>query len=154
MHERKDKWSVGQWMTQNPDTIKPETSVKQAFFKMRLEGYRHLPVVDEDGKLVGVVTDRDLRRPDVTDDVDGWDEFYQLGEDYEVQDIMTRDLQTLATNDTLEKAVSLFIEHKYGALPVLNKHGELIGILSSHDVLKSFELALKNAGTYLRKLDS
>ena len=55
MHERKDKWSVGQWMTANPRAIGPELSVRQAFFTMRREGFRHLPVVDDD-RLVGMAS--------------------------------------------------------------------------------------------------
>lgn len=149
MQERKDLWSVGQWMTQNPETISPDTSVRSAFFKMRLEGYRHL-LVEEDGQLAGIVSDRDLRRPDISDEPDGWNDFYNLDDDYEVRFVMTREVKTVSTQDTLEKAVKLMTEHKFNALPVLDKTGKVIGILSSHDLLHAFQKALDEAGDSLR----
>lgn len=149
MHERSDKWSVGEWMTPNPDTVTPDTSVRTAFFRMRTEGVRHLPVVD-DGKLVGMVTDRDLRRPDLTDEPDGWHDFYRLDEDYEVRHVMTTDVATARTSDRLEKVVSTLVEHKFGALPVVDKNGSLIGILTTYDLLSAFGSALAQAGDGLR----
>lgn len=150
MHERKDQWTVGYWMTQNPKTIGPDLLVRSAFFKMRIEGYRHLIVVEND-ELVGVVSDRDLRRPDLTDDPDGWDDFYRLDGDYEIRDIMTREVKTVRSGDSLEKALSMVLEHKFNALPVLDKHDKVIGILSSFDLLRAFEKALQVTGESLRK---
>ena len=149
MYERKDKWSVGQWMTPNPKTISPETSVKAAFFEMRTEGYRHLPVVD-DGKLAGMVTDRDLRRPDLTDEPDGWHDFYQLDDDYEVRHVMTSNVMSMTSSDSLEKALSLLIEHKFGAAPVVDRHGLLIGIITTYDLMRAFNSVLGEVGEALR----
>jgi len=150
MHERNDKWSVGEWMTANPETVEPSTSVRTAFFRMRSEGVRHLPVVD-DGKLVGMVTDRDLRRPDLTDEPDGWHDYYRLDESYEVRHVMTTHLSTARTADPLEKAVETLVERKFGALPVVDKNDRLIGILTSFDLLRAFGSALETAGAHLRR---
>ena len=143
MQERKDKWCVGEWMTQNPFTIFPETSVRVAFFKMRFEGVRHLPVIGDDDTLIGIVSDRDLRRPDVTDEPDGWDDFYKLDGDYEVRDIMTTDVKTVGSKESLKKALGLMLEHRFSALPVLDKKGGLLGILSSHDLIRAFSEYMK-----------
>lgn len=150
MQERKDKWTVGQWMTPNPATIEPDASVRAAFIQMRHRGFRHLPVV-QDKKMVGMITDRDLRRPDISKDVEGWNDFYKLDEDCEVRYVMTTEVKSVYPNDSIEKAVALFIEHKFGALPVLDKNDELIGILSAHDVLNAFQEALDQVGELLRK---
>jgi acetoin utilization protein AcuB len=149
MQERKDLFSVGQWMTANPETVSPDISVRSAFFKMRLEGYRHL-LVEEEGKLVGIVSDRDLRRPDISNEPDGWNDFYNLDDDYEVRYVMTRDVHTVTSGDPLEKALKLMTERKFNALPVLDKRGKVIGILSSHDLLRAFQATLQESGEMLR----
>ncbi len=150
MQERKDKWSVGEWMTSNPEMVPPTMPVRDAFFQMRIEGYRHLLVV-EDKQLLGIVTDRDLRRPDVTKDSDGWDDFYRLDENYQVSDIMTIDPKTLTSHDKLEKALDLFVGEKFGAIPIVNKNKEVIGILTRSDALSAFQSALKFSGDALRQ---
>jgi acetoin utilization protein AcuB len=149
MQERKDKWTVGEWMTRNPQAVTPETSVKSAFFQMRAEGFRHLPVV-EDGKLVGMVTDRDLRRPDLTDEPDGWHDFYQLDEDYEVRHVMTTRVESMVPSDGLEKALQLLIDRKFGAAPVVDKTGTMIGIVTTYDLMRAFQAALGEVGEALR----
>lgn len=149
MYDRKDKWTVGEWMTPNPETIPPNMPVRTAFFKMRSEGIRHLPVV-KNGKLEGIVTDRDLRRPDLTDEPEGWHDFYQLHEDYEVRHIMTTHLETACSGDPLEKVLKTLLEHKFGALPVVDKNGDLIGILTSYDLMRALSVALHQAGDLLR----
>ena len=149
MQERKDKWSVGQWMTPNPQTVSPETSVRTAFLKMRTEGYRHLPVVEDD-KLVGMVTDRDLRRPDLTDEPEGWHDFYNLDDDYEVRHVMTVRVESMTPSDGLEKALDLLIERRFGAAPVVDKTGAMIGILTTFDLMRAFQSVLGEVGEALR----
>lgn len=149
MLERKDKWSVGQWMTPHPQQVSPETSVRTAFLKMRSEGYRHLPVVDGD-QLVGMVTDRDLRRPDLTDEPEGWHDFYNLDDDYEVRHVMTTRVESMTPSDGLEKALNLLIERRFGAAPVIDKRGSMIGILTTFDLLRAFQSVLGEVGEALR----
>jgi acetoin utilization protein AcuB len=146
MHEYRDKWSVGAWMTVNPHTVQPETSVKSAFYRMRHEGFRHLPVVDGDGKLVGMVTDRDLRRPDLSEEPDGWNDYYRIDDETEVRHVMTENVMTLAPSDGLQQALSTFLDRKFGAMPVLDKRGTLIGILTSYDLMGAFHTALDEIG--------
>jgi len=82
---------------------------------------RHAPVVH--GRLVGIVSDRDLRRA----------RGKGMGDDARVEAIMTRDVQTLSPADPLSRAAELMLDFKFSALPVVD--GELVGILSSSDVL-------------------
>lgn len=143
MQKRDIQWTVGEWMTPNPHTVTPDTPTRAAFFRMRSEGVRHLPVVD-DGRLVGIVTDRDLRRPDVSDEPDGWHEFYRLDEDYEVRHVMTREVETARSGDRLERAVGAMAHGRFGALPVVDENARLIGILTSFDLLEALGCALSN----------
>ena len=149
MQERKDAWTVGAWMTENPQSIAPDTSVRTAFFKMRSEGYRHLPVVDK-GKLVGMVTDRDLRRPDLSPEPDGWHDYYNLEEDYEVRHVMTTRVESMVPSDGLEKALRLLIDRKFGAAPVVDKNGDMIGIITTFDLMRAFQAVLGEVGEALR----
>ena len=149
--DRKDPWSVGAWMTDNPATVGPNALTRDAFFTMRHQGYRHLLVVDGD-RLLGIVTDRDLRRPDLSQDADGWNDYYRLDSDYRVEDIMTRDPLTAHTHQRLEKALDTMIERKIGALPVLDKREQVIGILTTHDLMRAFAQALQNVGGRLREV--
>ncbi len=149
MQDPTDTWSVGRWMTPDPQMISPQTSVRAAFFKMRSEGYRHLPVV-EDRKLVGMVTDRDLRRPDLTDEPEGWHEYYHLDDDYEVRHVMTSTVESMSPSDSLEQALDLLIERKFGAAPVIDENGSLLGILTTLDLLRAFQSVMGEAGETLR----
>ena len=150
MQNRKDHWTVGDWMTPNPRTIPPTHSARTAFIEMRNQGFRHL-IVSENRKMLGIVTDRDLRRPDISDQPEGWHEFYQPDDDYQVRDVMTEKVVTLTVQDQLERALKLFIDNKFGALPVLDKKGDLVGILTNHDINRAFAEVLKDYGKVLRK---
>jgi acetoin utilization protein AcuB len=62
-----------------------------------------------------------------------------------VKDVMSRNPQTVRASDPVLKAVKIFREHRYGALPVLNKDKELVGILSAQDLLEALEEFLVKA---------
>lgn len=130
------RWTVADWMTDVPITIPPSLPVRTAFAKMRIGHFRHLLVMKE-GELVGMVTDRDLRRPDVSDEPEGWRDFYNLDDTVHVCDIMTRKVEVVAPDDPLSKAVDLFLTHRFGAVPVIDAGGRLAGILSTQDVLRA-----------------
>ena len=129
---------VSRYMTQKLITATPDMWVKQAFLLMRTHRVRHIPVVEGD-KLVGIISDRDLRRPRWAEELDDWTTYYQVNDAHSVSDIMTRNPETVRASDHVLKAVKLFREYRYGALPVLNKDGELVGILSAQDLLGALE---------------
>lgn len=144
MQKLDTRWTVEEWMTPNPHTVTPDTPARTAFLRMRGEGVRHLPVVD-DGRLVGIVTDRDLRRPDVSDEPDGWHEFYRPDDDYyEVRHVMTREVETVRAAAPLRAAVEVMTDRKFGALPVTDGDGALVGILTSHDLLEALACLLSD----------
>ena len=129
---------ISKYMTTKLITASPEMTVKDAFLTMHTHRVRHLPVVESD-ELVGIISDRDLRRPKWVDALDDWTSYYQINDDTTVRDVMTSHPQVVKTYERIRKAVKIFREQRYGALPVVNKQGELVGILSAHDLLGALE---------------
>lgn len=124
-------------------TVTPETPAREAARLLRARQIRHLPVVDRNGHLVGIVTDRDLRQvvfhPAVQARLSSTGE--ALG-DLPVRDLMTWGVVTVAPWADLREAARLMHERKIGALPVVDD-GRLVGILTETDVLRAFEGALR-----------
>ncbi len=141
---------VSKYMTQKLITANPEMSVDQAFLLMRTHRVRHIPVVRGED-LVGIISDRDLRRPRWAEDLDDWTSYYQINDSHTVADVMTKSPETVRTSDSILKAVRVFREHRYGALPVLNKDDQLVGILSAQDLLGPLEEFLEKAGNQAGK---
>ena len=141
---------ISKYMTRRLITVTPEMSVKDAFLTMRTHRVRHLPVVEGD-RLVGIISDRDLRRPRWVDALDDWTAYYQIDDGTTVQDVMTSNPETVRTYDPILRAVALFREHRYGALPVLDKEGSLVGILSAQDLLVPLEEFLIGAKAERRR---
>jgi len=141
---------VSKYMTQKLITATPDMSVKQAFLTMRTHRVRHLPVVDGD-RLVGIISDRDLRRPRWAESIDDWTAYYQVTDEITVADVMTKNPEVVHTYDKILKAVSVFREQRYGALPVLDKDENLVGILSAQDLLLALEEALQSTAEGKKK---
>jgi len=123
-------------------TIQSDALARGAAEMMRTRRIRHLPVTDGDGRLVGIVTDRDLRQvifdPRIQARAGGLAK--ALGA-VTVRDLMTWAVVTVRPDTRLRDAARLMRERKVGALPVVQ--GErVVGILSETDVLRAFEQAL------------
>jgi acetoin utilization protein AcuB len=91
---------------------------------------------------VGIISDRDLRRPRWAEAIDDWTSYYEINDAITVKDVMTAKPETVHTYDGILKAVKIFRERRYGALPVLDKKGDLVGILSAQDLLLALEEVL------------
>ncbi len=127
---------VKYWMTADLVTVTPDTSVMKASQLMKQNNVRRLPVVDEKGALVGIVSDRDLKEasPSKATTLDVHELYYLLSE-LKVKDIMTRQVVTIKPDDTVEKAAVIMLEHKITGLPVV-EDGKVVGILSQGDVFR------------------
>jgi acetoin utilization protein AcuB len=127
-------------MERNPITINPEVSFFEAQKLIREEGVRHLPVVDNKGKLVGLVTDRDIREAGPSDAtlLSVQEINYLLGK-LKVGGFMTpaEKLVTVAPDTIIERAVQLLHDNKIGSLPVLDGN-KLVGIITETDILGLF----------------
>jgi acetoin utilization protein AcuB len=124
-------------MKRDPVTVGPDDSFRHAMSLIRQKGIRHLPVVEE-GRLVGIVTDRDIRQaspsPATSLEVH---ELHYLLEKVRVRGIMTKNVYTVAPETPIEEAARLMLTHKIGGLPVL-REGTLVGIITETDILSAF----------------
>ena len=134
---------VSDYMTRKVLTATPEDGVRETFFRMREARVRHLPVLDG-ARLVGMLSDRDLRRPDWVDEAPDLSHDYQLDDNLSVGDLMTRNPVAVHTYDDLARACALINRHGFGALPVLNKGDHLVGILSKADLIRAFSQLLES----------
>ena len=131
---------VREWMAKDPLTAGPTTSIKIAWKLIQERRIRHLPVVDE-GRLVGIVTDRDLRRvlpsPATSLEIH---ELHYLLDKITVSEVMTKDVITTAPFTAIPDAARTLLRNRIGALPVV-EGGMLVGILSQTDVLEALTSA-------------
>lgn len=131
---------VSRSMTQKVITTGPEADVFDAYEKMTQNRIRHLPVIDADGRLIGIVTDRDIRSAlpySMIKDPIRTAEAEKV-KNLKVMDIMTADPKTIGPHHTIQDALVLIQELRVGALPVVDKEGKLKGILSVRDLLRAF----------------
>lgn len=128
---------VSKYMAPQVVSISPDVGIREAFFIMKENSIRHLPIVDEQKRLVGIISDRELRRPNWVDEAQDIAHVYYLDNAMHVKDVMIENVHVLHTYDTLSKAVELLLEHGIGAAPVLDKTDELVGMLSAIDLLRA-----------------
>ena len=118
---------VARRMSRNPVAVTPKASIQEAMELMKNHSIRHLPVVDGEERLVGWVTDTDLRGALIA----------SMIEDLTVGDVMIADPVTVRSSDVLEQAALLITEHKIGGMPVL-EDGKLVGVITVVDILEAF----------------
>ena len=127
--------TVRDWMTPNPITVTPSTTVPEANTLMKQGRIRRLPVV-ENGKLVGIVTLGDIREASPSDATSlSIYELNYLVAQLTIEKIMTKDPVTIDPNASIKKAAKLLLEHKIGSLPVMDG-GMLVGIITESDIFR------------------
>lgn len=128
---------VQEWMTADPTSVADDTPVMDAMQILRRGGYRRLPVL-ADGRLVGIVTDRDLKEatPSKASTLSVYEMNYLLSK-LLVRDVMGPELITVASDDPIENAALLMEEHTISGLPVVDD-GELVGIFTITDLVRAF----------------
>jgi acetoin utilization protein AcuB len=128
---------IKDWMSKSPITAKLTTSIMKAAKLMKENGFHRLPVVDEDGKLAGIVSDRDIKEasPSKATTLDMHELYYLLSE-IKVADIMTKTVIAVAPEDTVEKAAVLMLRNNVGGLPVVDPENKVIGVITDSDIFK------------------
>ena len=139
-------------MTPAPAVVRADAEVSVAAELMRTQKIRHLPVVDGEDRLVGIVTDRDLRQvvfdPEIHE---------RLGPathavaQLPVREVMTWGVVSVHPDSDLRDAARLMHDRKIGAVPVV-EHGRVIGILSESDVLAALVDVLRERLVGVRPL--
>jgi len=145
---------VSKSMTRRVITIDKNAGIFEAYEKLKEHRIRHLPVVDADNRLIGMVTDRDIRSVMP----------YELFKDPDLQkieknavakmkiaDVMTVKPVHISPFSTIQDALLLIEEQRIGALPVVDGDGRLKGIISVRDLLRAFTnvLGIGDPGTLL-----
>lgn len=131
---------INKTMTRSVITISKDTKIFEAQKIMSDKNIRHLPVVEQDKRLIGIVTDRDIRSalPSVVLEDDACiAERKRLGEK-SVEMIMTKQPVTITPSYTIQDALLLIQQKNVGAIPVVDEDGILKGIVSIRDLLRAF----------------
>jgi IMP dehydrogenase len=110
-------------MILNPITLGPDRAVREASHLMAQFRISGVPIVDDEGRLVGIITNRDLQ--------------FERSLDRPIRDAMTKDnLITAPLGTTLEEAERILGEHKIEKLPVVDESGTLKGLITVKDIIK------------------
>jgi acetoin utilization protein AcuB len=128
---------VRDWMTADPETVTAATPVMEAMQRLREGGFRRLPVL-RDGRLVGIVTDRDLKEatPSKATTLSVYELNYLLSK-LTIKDVMTAPVMTIGPDDPIEEAALVMETHRVSGLPVVDG-GKVVGILTITDLLRAF----------------
>lgn len=137
---------IKEWMTRDVITVYPETSMMRAAKLMKEKGIRRLPVVDEKGKVLGMLSDRDVKEasPSKATTLDVHELYYLLSE-IKVKNIMTPNPITIRETDTVVKCAAIMHDKKISGIPVLNDANELVGIMTQNEV---YRVLLSITGIY------
>jgi acetoin utilization protein AcuB len=133
---------IGEYMSLNPITVDQECSLEKAAAMMKKYGIRRFPVV-EGGKLIGVVTDRDIRSAAPSQvatfkekEKELTPELHDMLKEITVRDIMSKDVITVQPNRSVITAASVMLKEAISGLPVVDSRGSVIGIITVKDVFK------------------
>jgi acetoin utilization protein AcuB len=129
---------VKERMSRNPITIKPDTPVTEAQAMMKREKIHHLPVVDRDGRLVGIVAEKDLlyASPSPATTLSVY-EIASLLAKLTVDKVMSSKPQTVTEDVPLEEAARIMADRNIGGLPVM-RGTTLVGIITESDLFRVF----------------
>lgn len=130
--------TVNDLMTVEPNTVTPDTPLRDVLRRMQEEGCRQFPVVGPEGHLVGIITDRDIRLAMNSPIVlhERWQD-ESLLEMATAEVCMTADPITVSPETPAYQAAEMLSAYKFGALPVVDG-GVLVGIISVTDFLDYF----------------
>lgn len=127
---------VKNWMSKNVITIDADDSMQHAIKLLKEKKIRMLPVIKKD-KLVGIVTDRDLKRASASDatSLDVHELFYLISK-IKVKDIMTKDPITVPPDFTVEETAEVLLDNKISGVPVVDRGGNIVGTITQTDLFR------------------
>ncbi len=120
-------------------TVTADTPFQDALSLMRERKFRRLPVVDERGHLIGIVSERDLLHaaPSPATSLSVWEVNYLLWK-LRIQDVMTESVITVSPETPIEDAAQIMTSRRIGGLPVVDEHGLVLGLITETDVFHAF----------------
>lgn len=127
---------VRDWMSPDPVTVTPSTSIREARRLLRYYGVRHLPVVEND-RVVGMISDRDVRIDDASLDVIAAVEDVEdvAGRNREVRLVMSTPVHVIGPDEAVEAASRSMLSWRVSGLPVVTGESELLGVITTTDCL-------------------
>ena len=132
---------VSRSMTREVITVDKEATIFDAQELLAKNKIRHLPIIDKDRRLVGIITDRDIRSALPYNSLmehSGEKENERVSK-FKVKDMMTKDPISISPAYTIQDALLLIQKSKVGALPVVDDDLKLTGIISVRDLLRAFQ---------------
>jgi acetoin utilization protein AcuB len=127
---------VKYWMTTEVITVDEDVSLMQASKLMKEHGIKHLPVIKE-RRLVGIVSDRDLKEAQASDATSlDIHELYYLLDKVKIKNLMSTNLHTTSAEEVIERAAALMLDYDISALPVVDQEGKLKGIVTKGDLFR------------------
>jgi acetoin utilization protein AcuB len=131
-----NKIKVAEWMSAPALSITPTTPVITAHQLMQDKHIRRLPVVKNE-KVVGILTLGDIREamPSDASSLSIWEENYLL-EKLTAWEIMSRNVLTITPDDTIFNAAQWMLDNKISGLPVVERAGHLVGIITESDIFR------------------
>ncbi len=123
-HVRSPVLIAGHVMTTPVQCISSELPLNEVHELMRKKRFRHLPVISKEGKLVGMVSDRDILRAGVL-------------ENKRVGEYMSSKVLTATAETSIRDVAEALLENRIGGLPIIDDDHEVVGILTTTDILKA-----------------
>lgn len=132
---------VKDWMSNDVLIVKPDCSLPEAHQIMISEKIRRLPVTDDNGRLLGIITLGDVRSvsPSPASSVNIFDRNYVLSS-LEVERVMTSDPATIYPDQTINEAAKIMLEKRISGLPVVDRDGRICGIITESDIFRMIVL--------------
>jgi len=128
---------VQEWMTKDVFHIGPDTSMMKASRLMKDKNIRRLPVLDDNQRVIGIISDRDIKEasPSKATTLDMHELYYLLSE-LKVKDIMTKNPHCAREKDSVEGVALILMEKGFGGMPVVDDDNKLVGIITESDIFK------------------
>lgn len=128
---------IRDWMATNVISVTEDVSMMKAARLLKEHNISRLPVLDGAGRLIGIVSDRDIKEasPSKATTLDMHELYYLLSE-IKVKDIMTRNPISTTGDDTIEHAALLMVEKNVGGLPVVDGNAQVVGMITDSDIFK------------------
>lgn len=138
---------VKDYMTSPAVTCNNDDTLEYALQLLDIQHIGRLVIIDKDEKPVGIITyNTILRKTDLFEPLENTDMYGTglLSDILLVRDLMTKDLITVSTEDTIVKSAALMTKHNISGLPVIDEFGKLSGMISSSDIMRIYEKEFKD----------
>ncbi|MDX1413474.1 MAG: CBS domain-containing protein [Candidatus Promineifilaceae bacterium] len=128
---------VKDWMSRDVMVVRKDSSLPEAHQIMISDNIRRLPVVDDNGQLVGIITLGDVRSvsPSPASSVSIFERNYLLS-NLEVERVMTPKPSTISPDQTINEAANIMLQERISGLPVVDENGQICGIITESDIFR------------------